>query len=225
MLNDLAHFTASILASRMDAEWSYDQRSGRYRDEKGKFLSKAAVEKLVDRRIDTLDASLRRFTRMLIDEQITLDQWQGSVRESLKAAHIQTALVGYGGRANMGSAEYGRIGQRLREEYTYLQSFARDLLSGNVSAPMALARIGLYAQSVRGSYWQGAELRQQQQGYSLMQRILDSQAKHCDDCLRYAAQGIVSLGTLPLPGRRCECGARCRCSVRYFRQQPATVPV
>lgn len=225
MLNDIGGFSESILSSRMDAEWSYDQRSGRYRDEKGRFLSKASVEKLLDKRIDKLDAELRRFTRMLVDEQITLDQWQGSIRESLKAAHIQAAVIGYGGRANMGSSEYGRIGQRLREEYTYLQGFVRDLLSGAVSAPMALARIGLYAQSVRGSYWQGAELRQQEQGYSLMRRILDSQAQHCADCLRYASQGIVPIGTLPLPGRRCECGARCRCSVRYLRQQPATVPV
>jgi hypothetical protein len=225
MLNNIGSFSEIILSNRMDAEWSYDQNSGRYRDEKGRFLSREAVERLVDKRIDKLDASLRRFTRMLIDGSITLDQWQGSVRESLKAAHIQAAIVGHGGRAGMGSAEYGRIGQRLREEYAYLQRFVSDLLSNRLSAPMALARIGLYAQSVRGSYWQGAELRQQRQGYSLMRRILDSQAQHCEDCLRYAGQGIVSIGTLPLPGQRCECGARCRCSVRYYRQQAPTVPV
>jgi hypothetical protein len=225
MLNNIESFSETILSSRMDAEWSYDQNSGRYRDEKGRFLSKASIEKLVDKRIDKLDASLRRFTRMLINGSITLDQWQGSIRELLKAAHIQAAIVGHGGRAGMGSAEYGRIGQRLREEYAYLQRFVSDLLSNRLSAPMALARIGLYAQSVRGSYWQGAELRQQRQGYSLMRRILDSQAQHCEDCLRYADQGIVSIGTLPLPGQRCECGARCRCSVRYYRQQAPTVPV
>jgi hypothetical protein len=225
MLNDLSGFAEAVLSSRMDAEWSYDRNSGRYRDERGRFLSQAAVEKLVDRRLDKLDASLRRYTRMLIDGQIALDQWQGSVRESLKAAHIQAAIVGHGGKTNMGSAEYGRIGQRLREEYAYLQGFASDLLGGRVSPAMALARIGLYAQSVRGSFWEGAELRQQEQGYSLMRRILDSQAQHCQDCLDYAARGLVSIGSLPLPGRRCACGARCRCTVRYYRQQAATVPV
>jgi hypothetical protein len=64
--------------------------------------------------------------------------WQGSIREAIKAAHIQAATIGYGGRAEMGSAEYGRIGQRLRSEYTYLQGFVRDLLDGRVSAPMAI---------------------------------------------------------------------------------------
>jgi len=209
----------------MDAEWSYDQRSGRYRNEKGRFLSKAAVGMLVDGRIDKLETQLKRFTRMLGDGSITLDQWQGSVREAIKASHIQAATIGYGGRSKMGSAEYGRIGQRLRSEYTYLQGFVRDLLDGRVSTPMAIARIGLYAQSVRGSYWQGTEMREQQRGFSLMRRILDDQAVHCQDCRNYASRGMVPIGSLPLPGVRCECGARCKCRVEYFRQQAPVVPV
>ena len=225
MLNDLSAFTEAVLSSRMDAAWSYDRNTGRYRDERGKFLSQASVQKLVDGRIDKLEASLKRFTRMLSNGSITLDQWQGSVREAIKAAHIQAAIIGHGGKAGMGSAEYGRVGQRLRLEYDFLANFASDLLGGRVSAPMALARVGLYAQSIRGSYWLGAEIRQQEQGYSLMRRILDDQAKHCEDCLRYAARGTVPIGSAPLPGQRCECGARCRCSVRYFRQQPQAVPV
>ena len=225
MLNDLSAFSEAVLSSRMDAAWSYDRNTGRYRDERGKFLSQASVQKLVDGRIDKLEVSLKRFTRMLNDGSITLDQWQGSVREAIKAAHIQAAIIGHGGKAGMGSAEYGRVGQRLRLEYDFLANFASDLLGGRISAPMALARIGLYAQSVRGSYWLGSEIRQQEQGYSLMRRILDDQAKHCEDCLRYAARGTVPIGSVPLPGQRCECGARCRCSVRYFRQQPQAVPV
>lgn len=225
MLNDLSQFSSIVLSTRLDAAWSYDRNSGRYRDEKGRFLSQASVEKLVDVRIEKLETSLKRFTRMLDAGSITLDQWEGSVREAIKAAHIQAAIVGYGGKDNMGSGEYGRIGQRLRSEYAYLQGFALDLLERRVSGPMAVARIGLYAQSVRGSYWQGTELRKQQQGYGLMRRILDPQAKHCQDCLDHAARGIAPIGSLPLPGQRCECRARCRCRVEYLRQQPPSAPV
>jgi hypothetical protein len=225
MLNDLSQFTAAVLSSRMDAAWSYDRNTGRYRDEKGKFLSKAAVEALIDGRINKLGTMLKRFTNMLIDGNITLDQWQGSVREAIKAAHIQAAIIGHGGRDGMGSAEYGRIGQRLREEYRYLQGFARDLLEQRSSRAMALARIGLYAESVRGSFWEGSSIRQEQQGYSLMRRILDPQAQHCQDCLDYAARGLVPIGSVPLPGQRCACRARCRCRVEYKRQQFPSVQV
>lgn len=219
MLNDLASFSETILSSRMDAEWSYDRASGRYRDERGRFLSEKSVQALIDKRIDKLDSQLRRFTRMLADGAITLDQWQGSVREAIKLAHLQAAIIGHGGREGMGSAEYGRVGQRLRQEYSFLQNFASDLLGARISAPMALARIGLYAQSIRGSFWEGSSIRKEQQGFSLMKRILDPGAQHCQDCLDYAARGIVPIGSVPPPGQRCACRSRCRCSVRYFRQQ------
>lgn len=210
---------------RFDAEWTYDSNLGRYRRPSGQFMSQKAVMALIDGRIDNLGQNLRRFTQMLADGNITIDQWQGSIREALKAAHIQATVLGHGGKDGMGSAEYGRIGQRLRAEYSYLQNFAGDILAGRVSTPMALARVQLYAESVRSSYWEGASLRQAKQGYSLMRRILDPQAEHCDDCLRYAGAGLVVLGSLPMPGQRCACRARCRCSVEYKRNAVPTSPV
>ena len=175
--------------------------------------------------MNKLSAQLKDFTKRLIDGSITIDQWQGSVREALKPAHIQATMVGAGGKAALSQAEYGRIGQKLRGEYAYLQKFAAGLLANSISAPMALARIGLYAESVRSSFWEGTAIRQGRQGYSLMQRILDSQAAHCQDCIDHAARGIVPIGSLPLPGQRCACRARCRCSVRYLRQQAPVVSV
>lgn len=223
-LNDISTF-AEIIARFDQSSWSYDPVSGRYRGANGRFLSQAAIDALVDGRINSLATQLRRYTDMLSSGDITLDQWQQSVREALKLVHLQAAIIGHGGKDSMGPAEWGRIGQRLRMEYRYLEGFARDILAGRVSPAMALARIGLYAQSVRGTYWEGVSIRQEKQGYSMMRRILDSQAKHCQDCLRYAAAGMVPVGSLPMPGQRCECQSNCRCSVKFFRQQAPTVQV
>lgn len=226
-LPNVSTFAETILSieTRFDAEWSYDPISGRYRGANGRFLSQKAIEALIDGRIGKLERQLKDFTQRLIDGSITVDQWQGSVREALKPAHIQATMVGAGGKAALSQADYGRIGQKLRSEYAYLQKFASSLLANGLSAPMALARIGLYAESIRGSFWEGVSIRQQRQGYSLMQRILDSQAAHCQDCLDYAGRGIVSIGSLPMPGQRCACRTRCRCSVRYLRQQAPTIQV
>lgn len=208
-----------VLSARLDEDWSYDPRTGRYRAANGRFLSGATVEAIVDGRISRTKADLRSLTASLAEERISLEQWQTEVRAELKRAHIQAALVGNGGRQGMDAAAWGRVGWRLREEYRYLEGFAKDLLEQRVSLPMALARMGLYADSVRGSYWTGTTIRQEKQGYSLMRRILDSQAQHCQDCLDYAAAGMVVLGALPLPGQRCACRSRCRCTVRYYRSQ------
>lgn len=210
---------------RFDAAWSYDPISGRYRGANGRFLSKAAIEALVDGRIKKLNGQLQDFTRRLIDGNITIDQWQGSVREALKPAHLQATMVGAGGKNALSQSDYGRIGQRLRSEYSYLQNFASDILAGRVSGAMALARVGLYAESVRGSYWEGTTIRQEKQGYSLMRRILDSQAQHCQDCIDHAARGIAPIGSLPMPGQRCACRSRCRCRIEYLRQQFPAVGV
>ena len=223
--NDLSQFAVTLQSRLDESSWSYDPISGRYRGSNGRFLSQSAVESLVDGRINKLGTLLRRLTNMLSSGDITLDQWQQSVREALKLAHVQTAIIGNGGKDNMQAQDWGRIGQRLRAEYRYLESFARDLLAGSISAPMALARIGMYAQAVRGSYWEGSAIRQERQGYSLMRRILDPQAKHCDDCLRFAGRGVVAIGSLPLPGQRCACMSNCKCRVQYLRQQAPTVLV
>lgn len=224
-LPDVSTFAETILSieTRFDAAWSYDPISGRYRGENGRFLSKAAIEALVDGRIKKLNNQLQDFTRRLIDGNITIDQWQGSVREALKPAHLQAAMVGAGGKNALSQSDYGRLGQRLRSEYSYLQNFAADLLAGRVSGAMALARIGLYAASVRGSYWEGTTIRQEKQGYSLMRRILDPQAQHCQDCIDHAARGIAPIGSLPMPGQRCACRSRCKCRIEYLRQQAPVV--
>lgn len=224
-LNDLSTFAAALEFRLDQSTWRYDPIAGRYRGSNGRFLSQSAVEALVDGRINKLGALLRRLTNMLSNGDITLDIWQESVREALKLAHVQAAIIGNGGRDNMQASDWGRIGQRLRAEYRYLEGFARDLLAGSISAPMALARIGMYSQAVRGSYWEGSAIRQEKQGYSLMRRILDPQAKHCDDCVRFAGRGLVPIGSLPMPGQRCACMSNCRCRVQYKRQQAPVVAV
>ena len=225
-LLDISSFAETILSieTRLDAEWSYDPISGRYRGENGRFLSQKAIEALIDGRIGKLERQLKDFTQRLIDGSITVDQWQGSVREALKPAHIQATMVGAGGKAALSQADYGRIGQRLRGEYAYLQKFASSLLADRLSAPMALARVALYAESVRSSWWEGLSIRRAREGYSLMRRVLDSQAQHCQDCLAYSSRGMVPIGSIPLPGQRCACRVKCKCSVQYYRQQfPSTM--
>lgn len=222
---DISGFSAAVLATRLDAAWSYDRNLGRYRDDKGKFLSQKSVDALIDARVDKLNVTLRKITRMLIRNDITLDQWQESVRQAIKEAHVQAGIIGNGGRNNMGPKEYGQIGQRLRREYGFLQNFAKDLLEKRVSAPMALARVSMYTRAVRGAYLEGYQSKKQEQGYSLMKRTLDPQAKHCQDCLIYARRGIVPIGAVPLPGERCACRSNCKCSVKFFRQQFPSVGV
>ena len=53
-LDNLASFSEAVMSTRMDASWSYDPVSGRYRGENGRFLAQNAVEALVDGRVGKL---------------------------------------------------------------------------------------------------------------------------------------------------------------------------
>ncbi len=55
----------------------------------------------------------------------------------------------------------------------------------------------------------------EEQGYREMRRISRHDRRVCKDCKYYDSLGWVPIGTLPMPGIRCQCHDRCRCAVDY----------
>ena len=53
------------------------------------------------------------------------------------------------------------------------------------------------------------------QGYREMRRITRKDRKVCTDCRYYETLGWVPIGSLPMPGVRCQCHDRCRCVIEY----------
>lgn len=71
------------------------------------------------------------------------------------------------------------------------------------------------ASSTYSSSALGSHLVKVSQGFSYMRRFALHDDKTCADCARYAERGWQSLGSLPLPGKQCQCYDRCRCRVEY----------
>ena len=53
------------------------------------------------------------------------------------------------------------------------------------------------------------------QGFKEMKRISHHDEQSCKDCESYSSQGWKPMGTLPMPGRDCQCYDNCRCYVEY----------
>jgi hypothetical protein len=79
----------------------------------------------------------------------------------------------------------------------------------------AEARIDLYAESGKVSYFKGEKTAASRAGKSFARRILGL-AVHCEECLEYFDRGIVPLSELILPMQECSCRVRCKCSVEYL---------
>lgn len=197
--------TSPILIS----QYNYDNRAFRWRDSvSGQFVANSAVNAEMFAHADATHSTLQRLTQSLYDGNINVAQWQVAVASELKDAHLAQAIFAAGGRANMTQVEWGRVGQTLREQYTFLNGFAADIASGRQSLAQALNRVKMYGNATVQSYW--SEYAERSTGL-IYWRL--SAAEHCPTCLTNAAGSPYtrqSLPSYPADGNT-QCKANCRC--------------
>jgi hypothetical protein len=120
----------------------------------------------------------------------------------------------------MSPADWGWTGQRLRQQYQWLDGFAQDLATGKQALDGTLAvRASLYAEASRATHREmerrQARLRGEQQEKNQL-----GAADHCPGCLEQTARGWQPIGSLVPVGSR-TCLARCHCSIA-FRNAPVS---
>lgn len=190
-------------------DYNYDNRSQRWRDaDNGRFVSETAVRAELENVVSATYDELDTLTRQMYAGNISVQQWQVSVAQSLSDAHLAQSMFAVGGRANMTQANWGRVGGVLRDEYRYLSRFANDIASGRVSEAQALARIQQYGNATYQSYWR--EYAHTSSGL-LYWRL--SPAEHCGDCLTLSGDSPYTAQTIPTyPGAgQTTCRGNCRC--------------
>lgn len=226
MLNNVS---LEQLVYRRDAvlrqpDWTFDSTLGRYRDRAtGRFLSKREALALTQRSIANASRELLEITTSLANGVIQLQDWQRRFAQLLKELHLAQYLLGRGGAANVYPADFLVVARILKEEYRFLDAFARDIALGRLSVAQAQARARLYLNKTTTSYWQGDAKAQERASHPQEMRRLLAPVEHCPDCVAYAAAGWVPVGTLPMPCVNCQCGANCRCTVEY-RDTPLDQP-
>lgn len=200
--------TSPILTS----VYNYDNRAQRWRDSvSGQFLANETVVNEMRVHQNATHSTLESLTRSLYSGNINIAQWQIAVASELKDAHLAQAMFARGGRANMGQAEFGRVGQTLREQYGFLARFAEDIASGRQSLAQALTRVNLYGNATQQSYW--SEYAQGNKGKKFYYRL--SPAEHCPTCLTRAAGNPYTFDNLQgYPGDgSTQCKANDQCTL------------
>lgn len=189
--------------------------TGRYRDNvTGRFVSQLRVRADMDSYIDNSKRGIDALANQLRNREISLAEWQTSMRQEIKAMHLNGSMAAHGGRAQMTQADWGRAGQQIRQQYQYLDSFAADIASGKVKLDGRInVRAGMYAESARGTNEQENRRMAATAGLTQERRILHA-AESCVDCLDYASRGWQPIGTLPRIGDS-RCRSNCRCTFEY----------
>ena len=201
------------LASRAGYVW--EKVTARYRDKAtGRFIAEQVLVNLAESFTGFTQDNLTSITDKMISGKISLADWQRQFAQELKDAYIVNAQIGRGGKNAMTQSDYGRIGQRLRGEYKYLNDFAKEIASGDLSAAQIQARVDQYAAGTRKAYYDGRTAACKAGGFTEERRVLNP-AEHCEDCLDYAGKGWQPIGTLPEPGESSQCRNNCKCEKEY----------
>lgn len=91
--------------------------------------------------------------RRYIEGEITRNTWKNAMREEIKTLHVQAYAAGRsGGWDAVTSEEWGSVGARLRRQYQFLDRFADDIVSKDLTLGQMNQRTGLYGSASRASF-------------------------------------------------------------------------
>ena len=109
---------------------------------------KQEVEELFTRHMSYL-------TDNLAQGQITLGEWQVSMREDIRRSHALQMIAGAGGDpAKVAPNDWLRLGSTIRRQDKFLEDFAQQIAAGEVDPASVGARAELYAKSASSEYSQ-----------------------------------------------------------------------
>lgn len=189
---------------------------GRYRDvATGRFLSPRVVRDELDRYLLNSRDPVNDLAQRLRDGVINLEDWHTAMRREIKNAHLNAMAEAVGGYNNMTQADYGRAGQIIRQEYSYLRKFADDIASGKQRLDGTLTRRSkMYIGAARKTYYKGIEVAVNNARFTHIRSKLNP-ADHCQECVSLDGRWyVIADGNYTPPGFR-ECGSNCKCSEEY----------
>jgi len=120
----------------------------------------------VELRKEAFKKDAAELAKRLHKGELTVLEWRTEMRQAVKDLHVMALIISRGGEpANVTQAEWGRVGRYLRDQYSYLDNFARQLqqraemetlgLANLQSEKYIAARSGLYGGNALASFWRG----------------------------------------------------------------------
>lgn len=191
----------------------------RYKDSK-KFVSKMAVEALTVKAIEQGQEKVLAIADNLIANKITVGTWEAETKNELRKLHVLNYTLGAGGQHNLGNADYGAIGIKLRIEYIHLRGFAQDLIAGNVSQKQFYNRVHQYVDATNNTYKKGLDSAHIKGGF-LWEKRVRTKEDSCAPCILMAQAGWRPIGFYPSAGEQCDCNANCGCYKEFSKAQYA----
>jgi hypothetical protein len=197
-------------------KYTWDAFARQYRGDDGRFVARTAVRQALDEFSDNASAGLLRSAKQLQAGTINLVQWQLDMEASIKAIHTAAVATAAGGWAQATAADWGEAGRKIRQEYGFLDAFARQIEAGLPLDGRFLQRAASYAHGSAATYERALRRNDLANELVIREHRWISSHHPCYSCEGYEAAGWQPPGVLPDIATECECRYHCRC---YFTRQ------
>ena len=179
-----------------------------------KQVKDAQLYKIVRSEVKQNEQKFEKLANRLISGNISFQQWQEAMANTIRRSHVNMARLGRGGKGNTFAYHYLVTGNDLRTiHYPALRQFAEQIANGELSEKQIIARAKLYGSASKNSF-EVARLSLYEDSLTTMgRRRLGACKDHCPDCLFYASQGWLPIAQIIPPGVNCQCRMNCCCSV------------
>lgn len=147
------------------ALWLYNQQTHRYRvgDEgaqvfgqrAGTFLSERRLTQVRDEWIAVSKQRVNAMAEQLASGRMTVQEWTYAMRREVRTNFINEYMLGHGGRSTMTPADWGRIGNKVQDQYRFLDNFAHRIEQGGLSEAQIAARARMYVEASSQAYEHG----------------------------------------------------------------------
>ena len=162
--------------------------------------------------------TLDELAESLKSGNITVAQWEESMRDMLRREYETAMILAKGGRENITQSDWGYEGSALKKQYAYLNNFAKEIaadpaawMSGRLNI-----RMDMYGESAYAALEDFRAREAKAQGCDEEQNELGGADNNCNGCLTENGRGRVSIGELVPVGSR-DCIINCRCTIRFYR--------
>ena len=192
--------------------YSEKTRQYRYKDS-GKFVPKAAFEKLTQDHISQKKAELRAIGERFADKGgfvgFQKDGWA-----TIKITFTQQYLLGRGGIGRMEASDYATLKKELRYQGKMWRGFAVDIKAGGVSRAQLQMRLAMYGEASKVAFFDGEEAAARAGGMTEELNVM-APVENCPECIDRTAQGWKPIGTLGRITKNTSCRIYCHCTRQY----------
>ena len=198
------------------AKWEWDKKLKRYREtDTGRIIGQRRMVKLRDVYNESVADEVAELADKLGTGDLTVQQWTIAMRDRIKKTFSDQYVLARGGRNSMTQRDWGRVGRMVKDQYHFLQGFARDVADGKMSVKQVAARAKMYMDSSTQAFERGKEssygiptlpeypadgsqdclsnckctwsIRETKTAWEATW-VLDAAAEHCDTCIDNAAK-------------------------------------